>query len=150
MWCVAELDEEYMRRMEDVLAVYENTPSEGEPVVCIDKVVGSIYSALYTDPWQLAKPGRDRNQPVQSAMPRAAQSLARLLPARGQSLEPKNEPWSGHHQLALHSQKGTSEVRLQKKPDYAVRDLVIQRAALRAGTIAATLGPGLRTRPAGP
>ena len=23
MWCVAELDEEYIRRMEDILAVYE-------------------------------------------------------------------------------------------------------------------------------
>jgi transposase len=37
MWCVAELDEEYIRRMEDVLAVYEKPLSELEPVVCIDE-----------------------------------------------------------------------------------------------------------------
>jgi transposase len=37
MWCVAELDEEYIRRMEDVLAVYEKPLSEREPVVCIDE-----------------------------------------------------------------------------------------------------------------
>ncbi len=37
MWCVAQLDEEYMRRMEDVLALYEKALSEEEPVVCIDE-----------------------------------------------------------------------------------------------------------------
>jgi hypothetical protein len=37
MWCVAELDEEYIRRMEDVLALYEEPLTEEEPVVCIDE-----------------------------------------------------------------------------------------------------------------
>jgi DDE superfamily endonuclease len=37
MWCVAELDEEYIARMEDVLAVYEKPLSAREPVVCIDE-----------------------------------------------------------------------------------------------------------------
>jgi transposase len=37
MWCVAELDEEYVARMEDVLAVYEKPLSAREPVVCIDE-----------------------------------------------------------------------------------------------------------------
>jgi hypothetical protein len=37
MWCVAELDEEYITRMEDVLAVYEKPLSAREPVVCIDE-----------------------------------------------------------------------------------------------------------------
>ncbi len=37
MWCVAELDEEYIARMEDVLAVYEKPLSVREPVVCIDE-----------------------------------------------------------------------------------------------------------------
>ena len=32
MWCVAELDEEYIRRMEDILAVYERPLSEREPL----------------------------------------------------------------------------------------------------------------------
>src|ERR1700746_799833 len=35
MWCVAELDEEYIQRMEEVLAVYETPLSEREPVVCV-------------------------------------------------------------------------------------------------------------------
>ena len=37
MWCVAELDEEYIRRMEDVLKLYEKPLSEEDPVVCIDE-----------------------------------------------------------------------------------------------------------------
>jgi transposase len=37
MWCVAELNEEYIRRMEDVLKLYEKPLSKEEPVVCIDE-----------------------------------------------------------------------------------------------------------------
>jgi transposase len=37
MWCVANLDEEYIRRMEDVLVLYEKPLSEEEPVVCVDE-----------------------------------------------------------------------------------------------------------------
>ncbi len=37
MWCVATLDEEYIARMEEVLAVYEKPLSEKEPVVCVDE-----------------------------------------------------------------------------------------------------------------
>ena len=37
MWCVAELDEQSIARMEDVLAVYEKPLSAREPVVCIDE-----------------------------------------------------------------------------------------------------------------
>jgi hypothetical protein len=36
-WCIAELDEEYIRRMEDVLELYERPLSEKEPVVCMDE-----------------------------------------------------------------------------------------------------------------
>ena len=37
MWCVAELDEEYIRRMEDILAVYEKPLNPREPVICMDE-----------------------------------------------------------------------------------------------------------------
>ena len=44
MWCVAELDEEYIAGMEDVLAVYEKPLSVQEPVVCIDEKTGGTPS----------------------------------------------------------------------------------------------------------
>src|SRR5664280_3051314 len=37
MWCVAELDEEYIARMEEVLGLYEKPLCERAPVVCIDE-----------------------------------------------------------------------------------------------------------------
>jgi hypothetical protein len=37
MWCIAELDQEYVERMEDVLKVYEKPLSSQEPVVCVDE-----------------------------------------------------------------------------------------------------------------
>src|SRR5947209_674598 len=37
MWCVAELDGEYIEKMEDVLATYEKPLSGQEPVICLDE-----------------------------------------------------------------------------------------------------------------
>ena len=37
MWCVGELDEEYIRRMEELLALYEKPLREKQPVVCVDE-----------------------------------------------------------------------------------------------------------------
>jgi transposase len=37
MWCIAALDEEYIKKMEDVLDVYERPYDEKNPVVCIDE-----------------------------------------------------------------------------------------------------------------
>jgi transposase len=37
MWCVAELDQQYIERMEDLLALYEKSWSASEPVVCLDE-----------------------------------------------------------------------------------------------------------------
>jgi hypothetical protein len=37
MWCVPELDQEYVERMEDVLALYEKPVTVEEPVVCVDE-----------------------------------------------------------------------------------------------------------------
>ena len=36
-WCVPELDEEFIERMEDVLDVYEKPYDEKKPVVCVDE-----------------------------------------------------------------------------------------------------------------
>ena len=36
-WCVPELNDEFIERMEDVLEVYERKPNPDEPLVCIDE-----------------------------------------------------------------------------------------------------------------
>jgi hypothetical protein len=57
MWCVAEVDEEYIRRMEDILAVYEKPLSEREPVVCIDEKPVVLHADLR--PPMPLRPGRE-------------------------------------------------------------------------------------------
>jgi hypothetical protein len=37
MWVVADLDDDYIAKMEDVLEVYERPYDPPEPVVCLDE-----------------------------------------------------------------------------------------------------------------
>ena len=37
MWCVPHLDQEYIDRMEDVLAVYAKPYNPQQPVICLDE-----------------------------------------------------------------------------------------------------------------
>jgi hypothetical protein len=53
---VAELDEEYIRKMEDVLAVYEKPYDATEPVVCLDEKPVSLHADVR--PPQAATPGK--------------------------------------------------------------------------------------------
>jgi hypothetical protein len=46
MWCVPELDQEYVERMEDVLATYEKPLSVEEPVVCVDEKSVSLHEEV--------------------------------------------------------------------------------------------------------
>ncbi len=56
MWCVAKLDEEYVTRMEDVLALYEKPYEPQEPVVCLDEKPVSLHAEVR--PPIPAAPGR--------------------------------------------------------------------------------------------
>jgi hypothetical protein len=59
MWCVADLDADYLRKMEDVLAVYEKPYKPAEPVVCLDEKPVSLHAdvrpPLPARPGQVAK-----------------------------------------------------------------------------------------------
>src|SRR6267143_1242577 len=56
MWCVGDLDAEYLRKMEDVLAVYEKPHNTAEPVVCLDEKPVSLHADLR--PPLPARPGQ--------------------------------------------------------------------------------------------
>ncbi len=43
MWCVADLTDEYLEKMEDVLEVYEKPYNPAEPVVCLDEKPVSLH-----------------------------------------------------------------------------------------------------------
>ncbi len=55
MWCVAELDAEYITKMEDVLALYEKPRDPREPVVCLDEKPVSLHGDVR--PGRPARPG---------------------------------------------------------------------------------------------
>jgi signal recognition particle subunit SEC65 len=55
MWCVAELNAEYIAKMEDVLALYERPYSAREPVVCLDEKPVSLHAEV--QPPRPARPG---------------------------------------------------------------------------------------------
>ena len=55
MWCVAEIDEQYIARMEDVLELYERPHNPQEPVVCFDEKPVTLHAEVR--PRQAARPG---------------------------------------------------------------------------------------------
>jgi len=46
MWCVAELEPEYIQRMEDVLALYGRPLNPGEPVICLDEKAVALHAEV--------------------------------------------------------------------------------------------------------
>ena len=57
MWVVAELNEDYITRMEDVLEVYEQPYDQQEPVVCVDEKPITLQADVR--PTSPAAPGRE-------------------------------------------------------------------------------------------
>ena len=57
MWVVADLDEEYITKMEDVLEVYERPYDQQEPVVCLDEKPITLHADVR--PTSPARPGRE-------------------------------------------------------------------------------------------
>src|ERR1700693_906822 len=57
MWCVAELDDKYIAKMEDVLETYEKPYDPQQPVVCLDEKPVTLHADVR--PSSPAKPGRE-------------------------------------------------------------------------------------------
>jgi len=60
MWCVAELNEDYIAKMEDVLETYEQPYDPREPVVCVDEKPVTLHADVRAA--SPAKPGREARQ----------------------------------------------------------------------------------------
>jgi hypothetical protein len=57
MWVVADLDEAYITKMEDVLKTYEQPYDPQEPVVCLDEKPVTLHADVR--PTSPARPGRE-------------------------------------------------------------------------------------------
>jgi hypothetical protein len=60
MWCVAELDDEYIAKMEDVLETLEKPYDPNEPVVCLDEKPITLHADVRSP--SPAQPGREARQ----------------------------------------------------------------------------------------
>jgi len=60
MWCVGELDDEYIAKMEDVLEVLEKPYDPAQPVVCLDEKPVTLHADVR--PPSPVKPGREARQ----------------------------------------------------------------------------------------
>ena len=60
MWCVAQVDEAYAERMDDVLELYEKPHNPQEPVVCLDEKPVVLHDDVR--PPTSAKPGQPVKQ----------------------------------------------------------------------------------------
>ena len=57
MWCVAELNDDYIVRMEDVLKTYERPYDPTQPVVCLDEKPLTLHADVRSP--TPAAPGRE-------------------------------------------------------------------------------------------
>ena len=57
MWCVAELNEDYIAKMEDVLETYEQPYDPQQPVVCLDEKPVTLHADVRRG--SPAVPGRE-------------------------------------------------------------------------------------------
>ena len=59
MWCIPQVDGEYVARMEDVLDLYAEAPDPKRPVVCFDEsptqLIGEVRQPIRAEPGQLER-----------------------------------------------------------------------------------------------
>jgi transposase len=59
MWCIPQVDSEYVARMEDVLDLYAEAPDPKRPVVCFDEsptqLIGEVRQPIPAEPGQLER-----------------------------------------------------------------------------------------------
>ena len=59
MWCIPQVDGEYVARMEDVLDLYAEAPDPKRPVVCFDEsptqLIGEVHLPIPAEPGQLER-----------------------------------------------------------------------------------------------
>ena len=59
MWCIPQVDGEYVARMEDVLDLYAEAPDPKRPVVCFDgspvQLIGEVRQPILAKPGQLER-----------------------------------------------------------------------------------------------
>jgi len=81
MWCVAKIDNEYIRRMEDVLRVYNKPENKEEPVICLDEKPLVLHADVR--PVQAGKSGVVKKRDSEYKRKGTANAFMAVLPKAG-------------------------------------------------------------------
>src|SRR5438270_13514293 len=84
MWCVAELNNEYIAKMEDVLETYERPYHPQEPVVCLDEKPVTLHADVR--PASPAAPGREARRDNEYKRCGTANVFCAVEPKAGRAL----------------------------------------------------------------
>src|SRR5258708_39657171 len=80
MWCVADLNEDYIANMEDTLETYERPYDPQQPVVCLDEKPVTLHAESVPSP----PPGRDAKRDAITNTSAAARQMFSVLQSRRQ------------------------------------------------------------------
>jgi len=89
MWCVAELDDEYIDKMEDVLETYEKPYDPVEPVVCFDEKPVTLHDDVRAP--MPAKPGREARRDNEYERCGTANVFCAIEPKTGREDDPPGD-----------------------------------------------------------
>jgi hypothetical protein len=92
MWCVAELNEEYISKMEDVVETYEKPYNPAEPVVCLDEKPITLHADVR--PTSPAKPGREARRDNEYERRGTANVFCAVEPKAGHFTFPTPDRWA--------------------------------------------------------
>jgi DDE superfamily endonuclease len=84
MWCVPQLTEEHITKMEDVLEVYEAPCNPKEPVLCLDEKPVTLHAEVR--PAAAAVPGREARRDSEYERCGTANVFCSVEPKAGQYL----------------------------------------------------------------
>jgi len=112
MWCVADLNEEYIDKMEDVLETYERPYDTAQPVVCLDEKPVTLHAEVR--PASPAKPGKEARRDSEYERCGTANVFCAVEPKAGRHFTFPTTDRSGYQfaqvlfHLAMRYQKATT------------------------------------------
>jgi len=142
MWCVAELDEDYITKMEDVLEVYERPYDPQQPVVCLDESPVTLHADVR--PCSAAVPGREAriDTSTNAAELPMCSAQSSLRPDTTSPFPRRTAPPSSFAKVAFHVAIQYPDAdtihlivdNLNIHRRKSLTDLLAQRSAARSGT----------------
>ena len=128
MWCIPQVDGEYVARMEDVLDLYAEAPDPKRPVVCFDEspvqLIGEARQPIPARPGQLerydyeyrrngtvklAQHGRYRDRRPARPMPGSQDRQSQATAPRNRRLGTEAKCCPLPHQMDLHNRQGPGQ-----------------------------------------